>query len=408
MTVTHMPAESVRKFEVNVAVSGKRDMDSTNVATITVHSDLRELESQWRLLEAQAFGTVFQTYDWLSSWVETVGDQDAIEPVFVVGHGHDGTAVFILPFQISRGGMADILGWLGGRHSNYQTGLFAKEWLADLTPGQFIDIWNTTLASLPRFDAVHFTDQPEYWEGIPNPLSHIPAYPSANASFLLTLKPDFGALYERKRSSSTRRSARKRDRRLAETAPVEFRNVEDETELEQVLTVLFEQKIPHMEEIGVGDIFGPRFKTFLLRLGTPDTNPGTPLVCHYLTCGSQTLATVIGAVFRDRYYGLMLSMTDGPLRRHSPGELALRKTIEACCVGGLKEFDLSQGHADYKVAWADEAIQQFDTIIGYTAAGRIYAVRERLALSLKRTIKNSPKLWSIAQTVRRRLHGQTQ
>lgn len=405
IAVTHMPGGSLQNLELNVATGEFPGADHATVAALTVHSSLHEIEGEWRTLEAEAFCTVFQSFDWLSSWVETVMGHEAIEPAIIVGRNADGTPVFILPFQISRGGMADVLGWLAGQHSNYQTGLFAKGWLADLKPGRFTEIWNLALSALPHFDAVHFTNQPENWEGMQNPLAHLSGYPSANTSFLLRLKPDFDDLYKEKRSSATRRSARKRERRLAEVAPVEFREVKDRAELEQVLTTLFEQKIPHMEEIGVGDIFGPQFRSFLVRLGTSNTNPETLLVCHYLTSGSQTLATVIGAVFRGRYYGLLLSMTDGPLRRHSPGEIALRKTIEACCNAGLQTFDLSQGHAEYKLAWADDVIEQFDTIIGYTAAGRVYAVRERLALSMKRMIKETPKLWSIAQTMRRHLHG---
>ncbi|MEM7386864.1 MAG: hypothetical protein AAF514_18145, partial [Verrucomicrobiota bacterium] len=47
---------------------------------------------------AHAFGTVFQTFDWLSSWVETVADHELIVPVIVVGRSADGAPEFILPF----------------------------------------------------------------------------------------------------------------------------------------------------------------------------------------------------------------------------------------------------------------------------------------------------------------------
>lgn len=401
-----MPANSILNYDVSVALGQEQNMENVNIAKITVHSDLREIEHLWRRLQTEAFATVFQTFDWLSSWMETLGNREAIEIAVVVGRDTDDTVHFILPFQISYSGTAYILGWLGGQHSNYQTGLFAKEWLADLSQSQFGELWRAILAALPHIDAVHFENQPAYWEGIQNPLSHLPSYQSANKSYLLTLKPDFQSLYEEKRSSSTRRSARKRDRRLAGLGPINFRQVTSEAELDNVLTTVFEQKIPHMEAIGVGDIFGPQFKSFLRHLNAPDANPETPLRCHYLTCGSRIIATVVGTVFRARYYGLILSMAEGPHKRHSPGELALRKTIETCCAEGLKEFDLSQGNAGYKQVWTDDTIQQFDTIIGYTAIGCIYAIQERLALSLKRSIKESPNLWSIAQTVRRSLLGQ--
>ena len=374
---------------------------------MSISTDPSGLVGIWREFEAKAVCTVFQTYDWLSGWMDTVGTHEGVKAVIAVGRTPDGDLAFILPLQISRHGATRVLGWLGGDHSNYQMGLFCPEWLSRLKTTEFNTIWSGILGTLEPVDAVHFTNQPVDWNGLANPLAALPSSPSANASFLLNLIPDFTTLYKARRSGATRRNARKRERRLAEDGEVRFRSADEPEKTAQILDMLFEQKITRMDEIGVGDIYGPRFVRFLKTLARAGSGARPQLKCQYLTCGAETVAIVVGAIFRDRYYGLLLSMTVGDLRRHSPGDLALRRTIEDACGAGLRQFDLSQGHADYKTTWADEKIRQFDTIIPLTAAGQIYALRERLALSFKRTVKESPTLWPLAQAMRRGLHGKT-
>jgi CelD/BcsL family acetyltransferase involved in cellulose biosynthesis len=373
--------------------------------TIEVHRDMGALEPLWRAFERRATCTVFQTYRWLSTWSATVGSTTGVEPAIVCTRNASGDPVLILPFGITTHRGTRILGWLGGEHANYQFGLFAPDWLDAIGRVGFEALWREIVAALPAFDLLCFADQPVAWDGRTNPFVHLPHLPSANRSHVLHLAADYEMLYAAKRSSSTRRSARKRDKRLEQDGPVEFRRPTTPRETAAALATLFSQKIPHMESIGVGDVYGPAFPNFLAALAPPAKDEPSPLDIRCLTCGGETIATVLGAVGKGRYYGLILSMTDGPQRRHSPGELALRRTIEACCAMGLSEFDLSQGEAAYKAAWADDQLAQFDTLIAYTAKGHAYAAVARLTLTAKRHIKQSPRLLAAANALRKGLLG---
>jgi CelD/BcsL family acetyltransferase involved in cellulose biosynthesis len=172
-----------------------------------------------------------------------------------------------------------------------------------------------------------------------------------------------------------------------------------------VIDTLFAQKLPHMDEIGVGNVYGPGYPAFLKALAASGVDGTAPLDLRYLTCGGENVATVLGAVDQGRYFGLVLSMTEGPLKRHSPGELALRRTIEECCTMGLETFDLSQGEASYKSAWEDEPLEQFDTVIGYSVRGRAWAAATGASLWAKRRIKQSPRLMGTATALRKALLG---
>lgn len=372
---------------------------------IDLYWDMSAIAPLWRGMERDAACTVFQTYRWLDAWCATVGVAAGVEPAIVCGRDQTGSPVLILPLGITVHRGTRILGWLGGEHANYQFGLFAQAWLDTIDASAFTELWRDIVALLPAFDLLCFSDQPVSWGGRTNPFVHLPHLPSANRSHVLHLTGDYEALYATKRSSSTRRSARKRDKRLEQDGSVEFHHPTGPQDTAAALATLFSQKIPHMESIGVGDVYGPAFPDFLAKLAPVADGEPSPIDIRCLTCGGETIATVLGAVGNGRYYGLILSMTDGPLRRHSPGELALRRTIQACCEMGLSEFDLSQGEAAYKAAWADEHLDQFDTLIGYTAKGRTYAAVARLALWAKRQIKQSPRLLTTANLLRRGMLG---
>ena len=64
---------------------------------IRTASDPAEVETEWRALETNAFGTLFTTYDWLSSWYRLVGRPRGAGG----GHASEGQRV---PLRCTRGG----------------------------------------------------------------------------------------------------------------------------------------------------------------------------------------------------------------------------------------------------------------------------------------------------------------
>ncbi len=372
---------------------------------IDIHHDIELLEERWRHLEATGVCTVYQSYDWLNAWIKSVGLEENTTPQFVTVADPSGRTLCILPLGTTEKGPFRILHWLGGCHSNYNLGLCSGDWVKHQTTASMSALVREILQRLPDCDAIHLSDQPTSWGGCDNPFYLISHRPSVNESYSLDLQPDYEDLYARKRSSSTRRSARKRDKRLAAGGALTIHTVSTSVELDVFIGQLLAQKRLQMDTLGVGDLFGQHFADFIKALGHERTASGLQLMCNQLMCGNDIAATVFGTTYKGRYYGLVLAMAPGPHARHSPGDLALRRTIETCCRSGITAFDFSQGEAAYKSTWADHRIDLFDTIVGVTAMGHIYAVVMGLYLALKRKIKKTPALFSLAISVRRVLRG---
>ena len=70
----------------------------------------------------------------------------------------------------------------------------------------------------------------------------------------------------------------------------------------------------------------------------------------------------------------------------------------------LEDFDLGIGGGRYKEAWCD-ADPLVDVLVPMTWRGRLMAAAARVPQAVRSTIKNNPKLWDLAQKVRKMAGG---
>jgi CelD/BcsL family acetyltransferase involved in cellulose biosynthesis len=124
-----------------------------------------------------------------------------------------------------------------------------------------------------------------------------------------------------------------------------------------------------------------------------------------LSIDGQTIAVKLGMEFGDTFWAMVSSLRADGLERMSPGDIALRQTIQACCNAGLTSIDLAQGESNYKTQWADGAIQLHTIMAPLNIRGTLWAQAMSLSLTCKRTIKTSDTLWPLAQRLRAQLLG---
>ena len=79
---------------------------------LSLHHDLDSIENDWRAFEESADCTVFQTFDWLSTWFRNIGVHEGVKPAVVIGR-HGGTTLFLLPFALETNGFVRKITWLG-------------------------------------------------------------------------------------------------------------------------------------------------------------------------------------------------------------------------------------------------------------------------------------------------------
>lgn len=368
---------------------------------LEVTSDLQPLEVEWRIFEQRAAGTFYQSFDWCRTWLETVGRDRKVEPRIVIGRNRNGAIAFLLPLAIRRLRGCRVIEWLTTGELGYGYGLYDRGFLPEAAAWFAGEGWRIVELAGPA-DALLLRDMPETLQGFAHPLLHWFSFRGRNSSLRLSIAEGFEAVHARKRSAESRRGQRKRDARLARLGEVAFGLPATREETHRQLDQMFDQQRERLALSGVHGVYGPAERQFIHRLADV---PGPALLPYRLMVGGKMAAMMLGGNYNGTYWALISSIAQGPASRYSPGDAALRRTIEACARRGMSEFDFSSGDTSYKSQWADETIDLFEAVRGLTAKGYLWAFATGGAIFAKRLIKRSPILWQIARELRRRIAG---
>lgn len=366
-------------------------------------TDIGRAEQVWRALEKTATMSGYQRYDFLEPWHRHVGVREGVEPLVVVGE-IGGRPAFLWPFGISQEGPWRIARWLGGKHVNYNVGLYADGVMAGLGAETVTALLQRVAGLAGRIDAFELLNQPQDWDGAAHPLASLPHQPSPSSAFALSLAGrDYETMLLEKRSKRARGKLRRRDRKLAEEPG--YRNAIATTgaEMARVLDAFADQKAKRFAALGIKNPFAePGVMDFFHELGARSAGAENPIFrIGYTEIGGIVRGMLGGVVGPGRLSGDIISFSEDEYVKMSLGEVAMLKAIEDCCERGYRWFDLGIGEAGYKAIWCDTEDALFDCFVPITSAGRLYTEIKGLRQRVKRSIKQNRVAWALVQKVRR-------
>ena len=378
---------------------------SRRTSPFKIFSELGAVEAEWRQFERTADCTAFQTFDWLATWQNHVGERRGARPVIAVDRFAEGDVAFIVPLCLMRGHLARRLCWLGQDLSDYSAPLLAADFSERTTPEDFLAAWHELQMQMQcepllRHDWIEFEKMPETVGAQANPFMHLRVTPNRSNAHLAHLSEDWEKFYCAKRSSATRRRDRSKLRHMSQFGDVRFVTAADAEDARSTLEILMEQKSRALTRKGVADIFArPGHREFFLDL---TANPKTRHLVHVsrIEIGDICAATNFGIVFGDCYYHVLASYVDSEVAHYGPGALHLRELVAYAIKRSLKCFDFTIGDEQYKFDWCDTVIKLYD----YTATTKWRGLPARALSSVqrrsKRLIKQTPVLWNIVSRVR--------
>ena len=375
---------------------------------LSIYRELSVIEHDWRRFQEVADCTVFQTFDWLATWQKHIGLRRGVKPVIVVGRFADGGIAFLLPFCLDRHRGQRRLRWLGQDLCDYNAPLLAREFSDRVEPDRFLTIWQVLQAQMQsdpllRHDWIDFAKMPQQVGAQVNPFIHLAVTLNASGVHLAQLGDDWEKFYIAKRSSATRRRDRTKRAHLAKHGEVRFLTATDADEARRAFETLTEQKRRSFARKGIPDLFArPGYREFFVDLAT---NPATRQMVHIARTevGTTCAAANLGLVFGDRYYHVLASYVDNELSNYGPGSLHLREMMAYAIGRGLHYFDFTIGDESYKLEWSDTDLQLYDFVAAVTWRGVPAALTFTLFRRIKRSIKQTPWLWRLAENVRSRI-----
>ncbi|MBI4366968.1 MAG: GNAT family N-acetyltransferase [Deltaproteobacteria bacterium] len=370
------------------------------IARIEVFDDMAAAEPYWRALErANSLATPYQGYDFLKFWQRHVGTESAIAPFIVVAFNALGVPLFLLPFGCRKLAGLRVVEFLGGKHSNFNMGLWRREAAAKIGADELGAVLSCIAA---RADIVKLISQPLTWAGASNPLALLPHQRSASFCFSGSLAPDFKALLRARTNAVARKKMRKKERTLAGYGKVRFGQTSGVHEIRRVLDTFFKQKSARMRAQGAPDAFAaPGVRRFIEAAAGQQADGTATIELYALSVDDIIVATMGGIVGNGRFCAMFNSIAQGPYAVQSPGEQLIVRLVQACCERGLDTFDLGIGKAHYKNLFCGDAEPLFDSYLPLSAGGRLLAFAFATAARVRRTIKQHPALWSLVCAMRR-------
>ncbi|WP_237480071.1 GNAT family N-acetyltransferase [Lichenibacterium dinghuense] len=364
-------------------------------AAVEVHSEPRAALDAWRLLALAAPASPYQSPDWMLPWIETVGAESGHAPRIVVARDAEGRPSALLPLGLSRRAGLAVATFLGAKDSNFNMGLFrpGPDWT-----GEAIRALLAAAARQAGIDLYAFRNQPHEWQGQANPMAALPHQPSPSFAYKTAIARDPEAVLRGLLSRDTRKKLRQKLNRLRALGPVSLVVSSDPGVTAELLDAFAAQREARNAASGIGTGDLPGLRRFLDRAA----GAGGPVTVFGLRCGGRIVATMAGTRARGRFCGMLTSFDADPeVARTSPGELLLSEVLALHCVEGFDTFDLGIGEARYKESYCPEVQPLFDSLVGVTPLGRLYAHAEAGRLQLKRSVKQSRWAWPLAQRLRR-------
>lgn len=377
------------------------------IADVAVVADLAAARDAWRDLAADGISSPYQAYDWIEAWQRHVGVAEGVVPFLVVGRDAAGTPQFLWPLGRMRHGPLTIARSLGGKHANFNFGLWRRGAAASLDADGMQAALDRLAAVAPGIDLITVPNQPQSWDGVPNPFLTLPHQPSPDQALRFALGASGEEVLARRLSANMRGKMRGKERKFAQLPGYRYARAETTADVDRILAAFRVQKAAYFAAIGVADSFAePGVMAFLrdaCLAGLADGRPAIEL--HALECDSGVIAMFGGVADGRRFSGMFNSYDPGEMSRHSPGMVILVHMIRHYADRGFTAFDLGVGDFAYKHVFCDEAEPLSDSFLPLTPLGRLAAVAMRSASDVKRRIKSTPALWHAVSTLRRQLGG---
>ena len=310
-----------------------------------------QIESVWRCLETESHHYVFQCYDWLYHWQQTIGDDRSIQPV-IVTVSHRSRVVALFPMALRRVFGARVLEFLGGEQSDYNAPLVIDRYI---TEGKMREIWNLVQDVLPEHDVKLLLRIPQLLQKKENFLCSIWNVRSVSSSYALTLPhsvAEINTLLPKKIRSDSKRQTK----RLVVQGDLSYLVAKTDVEYARLVEQMIEQKRNRYQLTGVRDILADPivqdfYKKFILK-----SESQFQIHLSGLILNETVLATHWGCLHKEKFYYLMPTYND-KWRKYSPGRLLLEKLMNWSIENDIKLFDFTIGSENYKKIYCDQELK---------------------------------------------------
>lgn len=364
-------------------------------ARVEVFEDPTQALDVWRALSPESCGSFYQSETFILSWLESVAAHDKARPFFVVARDEAGASLTLLPLGLFRFGPLRVAQFLGGKHSNYNLGLFRGDRLFSARDLKAL-LRAAAQAAREGPHLYRLSNLPPFWREAANPLVLLPHRPAASRAYATRLDGDGEAFLAARFSPDARKKMRKKEKRLAGMGVLRHVRAETAAQAEHILDAYFAHRDAHPDAhvAAAADQSTRAFYRALARRA----GGRVEVEFHALSLDDRMIATFGAGLCGGRLQGMFISYDSDPeIAKSSPGELLLCHVVLDACARNFSAFDLGAGDARYKTGFCDEAEPLVEALYAPTLIGRLASPLFIAASAAKAAIKRDPRLFALAK-----------
>ncbi len=384
------------------STTGEKRLDDAAVPAlqVTVLASFADARAPWLNLEARAVFTPYQRFDWMAA-MHANGLDDGRLAIAFVGPLERPIALLPLAIHKRRGLLQAQL--IGSDYSNSDWLMVDPEAAHRLT----LPVLQNLLAEVVRqaggVDIVRFTNLPLQWNGLDNPLLAFRHQAAPNNLYASPIGGVALPFIDHGITTKLRSNLRRGRSRLEEQfGPVSVRRIINAADLAPVHAAFLAQRGERFVQMGVDNVFATPgmvgFFTGLCEAGMGQPRPA--FMAHALYAGETILATSFGATAGNHYSQYINSTSSGPASKYSLMGILMAAMMDDLIGSGITGFDMGTGDFAYKSDWTSPQTI-FDSAVAVSGRGKLALPVLDVMVSAKRAIKQNPKIWALAQRVKK-------
>jgi CelD/BcsL family acetyltransferase involved in cellulose biosynthesis len=322
--------------------------------------------------------SVFQSREFLETWMATIGRDRAVRPALTVVSDADARPVLYLPFAIETRLGVNLLRFMDAGVADLNVPIMARD--RRLTETEFAAVWKKIRSLLPPVDVIDLPKMPEHLNGLRNPLTWLP-HASGDACGHTVQLANLPEIHARAPVVRMRKKLRRQLQRLGEIGPTRFVNNPSQVELSRVVDGLLDLKrMQYLRTRGRDFLEAPGIRPFYRAMAAPN-RLGRISDLSALMCGEDIASAHLGFIGRGRFYYVMPAY-DTRHRALAPGYQLLDHLLSHCRDVGYEVFDLGEGEHRYKAKFMTHQVGLRTYQRAVTVAGMIYLQANRIRRSL--------------------------
>lgn len=322
---------------------------------------------------------VFQTREFIETWVATRGAAKGTRSYFVDVTDRCGHRVMLLPLGITARLGEKTLSFLDAGLADYNAPVLYPNALA-WTKESARALWDRIVAALPAVDVVDLRNVPFDVDGRINPIALVAAEVNDESSH----GNDLTQCWEKIEASQAQlRTIKRKWRALEKLGPVRFEVAATEADVGRFLERALVQKQRRFDETRVRGFQHDPDKLAYFREATRAFGDAGHLQICALTVGGEIVATAWSLVLGKRVYEILIGFQGGEWAKYSCGRILNLMLLRWLKDKGFDYLDHGIGDEAWKLDHCDRHVALRQLVEARSIRGRLAMSRRRLVAHLR-------------------------